>query len=149
MADSKENYWWDLGSERVKALKPPSIFCTFSFVLTRRICLTTKAFLVGDHFLYSNDLSKLFSSITLRRNNILITPRVKRVKIKAGFHVMKIPHILNLFIVTFVSVFWAFKNHKYLETFENDNFWSDKSMVARKGYNNFLDHSFIIKHVKG
>ena len=44
MADSKENYWWDLGSERVKALKPPSIFCTFSFVLRRRICLTTKAF---------------------------------------------------------------------------------------------------------
>ena len=38
------------------------------------------------------------------RNNILITPRVKRVNIKACFHVMKIPHILNLFIVTFVSV---------------------------------------------
>ena len=47
------------------------------------------------------------------------------------------------------SVFWAFKNHKYLETFENDNFWSDKSMVARKGNTNFLNHSFIIKHVKG
>ena len=32
------------------------LFYTFPYVLTRRICLTVKAALVGDNFLYSCDL---------------------------------------------------------------------------------------------
>ena len=35
-----------------------SLLYTFSLVLVRRICLTIKASYVGDHFLYSHDLSE-------------------------------------------------------------------------------------------
>ena len=35
-----------------------TLLYTFSLVLVRRICLTIKASYVGDHFLYSHDLSE-------------------------------------------------------------------------------------------
>ena len=35
-----------------------ALLYTFSLVLVRRICLTIKASYVGDHFLYSHDLSE-------------------------------------------------------------------------------------------
>ena len=60
MADSKENYLLDLGSERVKV----SIYIlytllyTFPLILTWRIHLLIKAPWVGDHCLYSYDLTE-------------------------------------------------------------------------------------------
>ena len=35
-----------------------SVLCKFPLVPTRRICLTIKASLGGDHFLYSHDLNE-------------------------------------------------------------------------------------------
>ena len=45
-------------------------------VLTRRIYLEIKASQVGSHFLYSHDLNKWFSSISVRRNQMLATFRI-------------------------------------------------------------------------
>ena len=48
----------------------------FLLVLTRRIHLKIKTSKVGDRFLYSLDLNEWFSCIIVRRNLMLITPRV-------------------------------------------------------------------------
>ena len=41
---------------------------TFPKFLKRRIFLTIRAPLVGDHFLHSKDVNERFSSITVKRN---------------------------------------------------------------------------------
>ena len=56
---------------RIYILHTP--FYTFRLVLTRRICLFIKASWVGNHFLYSHDYNEWFSSITVRRNEMLVT----------------------------------------------------------------------------
>ena len=52
------------------------ILLTFPKVLTRRICLTVSASLVGEHFLYSHDPKVWFRNGSEGRNWILVTPRV-------------------------------------------------------------------------
>ena len=47
---------------------------TFLKLLTRRICLTIKASLVGDHFLYSHDLNVWFWGDVLKRYHMLVKP---------------------------------------------------------------------------
>ena len=46
----------------------PTVLYTFPKVLTRTICLTVRASLVGDHFLYSHDLNVWFRCDVVRRN---------------------------------------------------------------------------------
>ena len=55
---------------------------TFPLVRIRRICFTIKAAKVCDHFLYSHDLNEWFSSVTVRRNKMLITLTVLRMTIR-------------------------------------------------------------------
>ena len=52
-----------------------TVLYTFSYVLPRRICLTIKASLVGDHFFYSPDLSVRFKGDLTERNWMLVIPR--------------------------------------------------------------------------
>ena len=47
------------------------VLYTFPMLLSRRICITIKTFLVGDHFLYSHDLYVSFSHDAVRRNKML------------------------------------------------------------------------------
>ena len=44
-------------------------------MFTRRIHVTIKAFRVDNHFLYSLDINEKFSSIIVRRNQMLVTLR--------------------------------------------------------------------------
>ena len=45
-----------------------TVLYTFPKVLTRTICLTVRASLVGDHLLYSHDLNVWFRGDVVRRN---------------------------------------------------------------------------------
>ena len=47
-------------------------------MFTRRIHVTIKAFWVDNHFLYSHDINEKFSSIIVRRNQMLVTLRRQR-----------------------------------------------------------------------
>lgn len=53
-----------------------TLLYTFPLVLTWRIFQTINASLVGNHFLYSHDLIKWLSSISVRRNQMLVTLRI-------------------------------------------------------------------------
>ena len=50
------------------------VLYTFPMLLSRRICITIKMFLVGYHFLYSHDLYVSFSHDAIRRNKMLVSP---------------------------------------------------------------------------
>lgn len=52
----------------------------FPMLLKRRICVTIKTFLVGDHFLYSHDRYVSFSHDAVRRNKMLVSPGILMVK---------------------------------------------------------------------
>ena len=45
-----------------------TVLSTFPKVLARRICFTTKSFLVGDHFFYFHDVNVGFRVDIIRRN---------------------------------------------------------------------------------
>ena len=47
------------------------VLYTVPILLRRRICITIKTFLVGDHFLYSHDLYVSCSHDAVRRNRML------------------------------------------------------------------------------
>ena len=51
-----------------------AVLYTFPMLLRRRICLTIKMFLVGDHFLYSHELYVSFSHDAIRRNKMVVSP---------------------------------------------------------------------------
>ena len=53
-----------------------TLLYTFPLVLVWRIFQTINASLVGNHFLYSCDLIKWLSSISVRRNQMLVTLRI-------------------------------------------------------------------------
>ena len=53
----------------------PTVHYTFPMVLTKRICLKSRASSVGDHFLYSHDLNVCFRADTDWRNYLLINLR--------------------------------------------------------------------------
>ena len=63
-----------------------TVVYTFSKVLMRRICLTSRASLVADHFIYSCYFYVWYRGDIVRRNWLLVTlkERVKLHKIPAG-----------------------------------------------------------------
>lgn len=54
-----------------------TVLCTFLLVLTRRICLITKFFLVCNHFLYSHDLDVWSKAYFNRKIRCKLLLRVK------------------------------------------------------------------------
>ena len=82
--DCSYKIWLDLQS---KPLHPNisiyvlyTLLDTFPLVLTRRIWVIIKAFMVENHFLFFCDLDEWFSTITIKRNYILVY-RVKALKV--------------------------------------------------------------------
>ena len=65
-----------------------TVLYTFPLVQTRRISLTIKTWLVGNHFFCSHNLSEWFRNITVRRNLMLVTCMVYRIKHKLNTKIL-------------------------------------------------------------
>ena len=75
--------------------------CTFPLVLTRKICLTSKASQGGD-LLYPYDLNERFKSIIVERNQLLVTQCFKCHK---NFLMLKLREKVKAHIVNSLTAF--------------------------------------------
>ena len=77
MAEEKKNlFCQNLVHGNFRIHIPHTLLWTYLKALMRRICPTIKASEIGDYFLYSHDLNDQFRSVTVRRNQMLVTLRV-------------------------------------------------------------------------